>query len=334
MRKWILFLTILGSVPGLQAMEPEKTPELARVKPRAQDVALLQLLRGGYYAAASEMINSAMPLSRDVIIELRKNNRAQRVYRAALYNRYVNTVNRLIRLDLISIHDLDQDFGMYVICLEAKDGNLHGPTAKALITLLYSNAAHLIDLNHQFKYLIHYGRENVSGAVLAKAALRGYVPLVKAFLRAGANPNIKDGNGNTPLFLAIQNVHLSHADQMDVVRLLLADPAIDVEIENQWGRKVLQEAVKVKNHDVLLALIKKGANLNVVDIDDYTPLIQSVIEKDAEGARILLEHGADATLKSRYARTALDYAEMIEDPHINALIPLLKAKMEEQMEKK
>lgn len=83
----------------------------------------------------------------------------------------------------------------------------------------------------------------------------------------------------------------------------------------------------------LLALLSEsGADVDVADEDSVTPLQLASFwldeDPDATAAKLLLEHGADATHRDKHGSTALDYARSDETPAVRALehpLPATKA---------
>ncbi|MDB5673989.1 MAG: hypothetical protein JWM65_971 [Sphingomonas bacterium] len=113
-------------------------------------------------------------------------------------------------------------------------------------------------------------RDRQSGeAALHIVAKRGDTTYVNYLLARGADPNIKDGQGNTPLLVAVNSG---------------AGGVIDL-------------------------LVKGGANVNLGNGSGETPLIRAVQRRDLSLVRILLAAGADPDQSDRIAGlSARDYA--------------------------
>lgn len=88
-------------------------------------------------------------------------------------------------------------------------------------------------------------------AGLLAAARTGHAGTVKDMLAAGANVNVKDEHGNTPLLEAARNGH------DDVVRALLAAGA-DMKVRNLDSKTALMLALQNSHEDTVRALREAG----------------------------------------------------------------------------
>jgi FOG: Ankyrin repeat len=137
-----------------------------------------------------------------------------------------------------------------------------------------------------FKYLLEKNANvNIGGAkgelknqtVLYLAVTRGREDLVKDLLDRGADPNIADSEGGLPL------------------------------CEAMIGRTVNENIVKM--------LLEKGAKVNQPENNGLTPLMyiaendKAPVETRTAVAKMLLNAGADKTLKDKKGKTALDWAK-------------------------
>ena len=101
-------------------------------------------------------------------------------------------------------------------------------------------------------------RRRTASTALAWAVHLGEREMAYALLRAGANPNTRDGYGETPLTLACAN-----GDGMLVQRLLEADAAPAV---TRWnGETPLMLAAGAGSLDAVKALVQHGADVNVAE---------------------------------------------------------------------
>jgi len=94
---------------------------------------------------------------------------------------------------------------------------------------------------------------------------------IRFLVQKGANPNIRDNKGVTPLQIATR---LGYVDGVE-------------------------------------ELIKGGAQVNISDSQGETPLMSAVHQRDVALVRRLLEEGADPDLNDNSGRSARDYMELM-----------------------
>jgi hypothetical protein len=115
---------------------------------------------------------------------------------------------------------------------------------------------------------------------LGKAAREGDLARLKSLLDSGADPNRRDGNGNSPLV----------------------------------------EAVAAGQAAAARALVVAGANPNLTSSGGRTPLIAAAIGGRVEIARLLIAAGADLNIAERGAGTPLEAAEREGHAEMAALL--------------
>jgi ankyrin repeat protein len=101
---------------------------------------------------------------------------------------------------------------------------------------------------------------------------------------------------------------MEKADWEGVIKL--AEGGADVNAMNEWKETLLHHCSEPHNPQLkaLKVLIKKGAKLNVQDVDGCTPLIWAVHNNHFENAKVLIDAGADMTLIDVKGRVAKDHA--------------------------
>ncbi|KAL7796221.1 ankyrin repeat-containing domain protein [Trichoderma afarasin] len=107
---------------------------------------------------------------------------------------------------------------------------------------------------------------------------------LKLLLESHADPNVVNGYGSTPLFLA------SEMGNLESVQLLL-DYGAKPDISNMDGATALHRAVKNKHLEIVKILVQKGVDVNHAREDGSTPLYWACYSEEI--AEYLLKHGAD-----------------------------------------
>jgi ankyrin repeat protein len=101
--------------------------------------------------------------------------------------------------------------------------------------------------------------------MLFEASFNGDVERVKKSLDLGANPNIKNEFGLTPLHFSV------HKKQVEIMKFLIehgADP--NAKAVGEWTP--LHEATFVGNTDALLLLLNNGADVNAITNFSKSPI--------------------------------------------------------------
>ena len=120
---------------------------------------------------------------------------------------------------------------------------------------------------------------------------------VTLLLRAGARARAADRYGLTPLHLAVANGNTVIAN-----RLLKA--GADPEARDASGETLLMIAVRNGNTELVTALLESGAQVNATDTaTDQTALMWAVRANQPAAARLLIEHGADVSKRTRTGPT-------------------------------
>lgn len=129
------------------------------------------------------------------------------------------------------------------------------------------------------------------------------IDAAEQLLKNGANVNARNRHGETLLMTC---VHSSIAVDM------LIKYRADVSLKDNDGNTALHYAVSYWNNDyVIKALIDAGAPVDAMDDTGFTPLMMVSSSNNYQIARLLLERGADHTLKDREGYTAIEIARQI-----------------------
>ncbi len=131
---------------------------------------------------------------------------------------------------------------------------------------------------------------------------------VKKMLQEGFNPNIKDGNNDLPLHIAVKK------ENFLMTELLLRHGA-EANVRNAWNNTPLHLAASIsRNSEIIRLLLKYGAKVNETGNDGWiggwTPLHFAVKNNsDIEIILLLLENGANVKIYNDQEKTPLEIAE-------------------------
>ncbi|CAM9164627.1 unnamed protein product, partial [Heterosigma akashiwo] len=126
------------------------------------------------------------------------------------------------------------------------------------------------------------------------AAMYGHFEVTKLLCEAGADPEIRNDNGNTPLLLA------SEKGFIRLVKYYLEERKCDIDVRNIWKANPLQMACVFGNKDIVEYLVEeRGASLDVRNKYGATPLHFAFAGGQTEIIRYLLIKGLAGEFESR-----------------------------------
>jgi ankyrin repeat protein len=185
---------------------------------------------------------------------------------------------------------------VYVKLANRKDGSAGNLDDQFIQSATWGNL-------ERMKYLHRRGANinftNFSGeTALIMAVRKQKYDMAKYLLENGADVNAKDRLGNTSLLIAIMY------RSSDTMTKMIIDNKADLNVTGGSGNTALLEAI-YRNRKMARYLIKKGADVNLMNTQNVTPLIMALKENDTGLAKMLLDKGADVKMKDNHGRTAL-----------------------------
>ncbi len=127
-----------------------------------------------------------------------------------------------------------------------------------------------------------------------KAANKGNLAGVKAFLLKGTDVDARDAYDRTPLMYMVSS--------LESVQYLV-DKGADVNARDDLGETPLMKAAWIGQLDVVEFLVAQGADVNARSASGETPLMRAV--RNLAVAKCLVDHGADVNAKDDRGESVL-----------------------------
>lgn len=155
---------------------------------------------------------------------------------------------------------------------------------------------------------------------LSYAAEKGRFDIIAPLLEKGANPNLRDKNGLTPLAYAVKNDHRNATATI----LQKTQFELGLNVEGGDGKTLLHRAVENKRSSEITALLlEQGGRIdpNIPDFEGLTPLASAAREGNFSAVQALLRSPTVEINKAdREGNTALHHAVKKNDPGIIELL--------------
>jgi len=131
-------------------------------------------------------------------------------------------------------------------------------------------------------------RDDMKNNPFLYAGAEGYIDILKLTIEAGADPSVTNRYGGTALIPASEHGYV------DVIKELLTSTDVDVNHVNNLGWTALLEAIILGNGDekqqqTVQLLIDHGANVNIPDNKNVTPLQHARAKRFKEIEQTLLK---------------------------------------------
>lgn len=137
------------------------------------------------------------------------------------------------------------------------------------------------------------------------AVAKGSKKLVDLFILAGINVDVRNNDGESALQIAQRN-------GFTIIANILLAAGADADVKNAAGLTPLQIVLGKKTpgyKELAEQLVMVGADVNVRDQKGWTPLMQAISTADQDMVALLLNNGADPTLKTPKGDNALVLAQ-------------------------
>lgn len=206
---------------------------------------------------------------------------------AAYYNSEPDIIKLLIQAGA-DINERDHSYGKTVLMWAIESCHMHEKSNTKMIESLIDLGSNLFLCDHEGKCGWHY---------LCKHSK--YFDL-KRILEKVPNINIKDKEGSTPLMKSL-------IFSVNEVELFL-QAGSDVNAKNKRKLTVLMQAIQVSpdNSEIIKLLLAYGANIEAVFHEGFSVLMVAIIWKSPiENIKPLIHAGAKINARNKYKTTAL-----------------------------
>ena len=136
-------------------------------------------------------------------------------------------------------------------------------------------------------------------APLAVAAMTGQYKIAEFLLENGALPNLQNQAGYSALSFAVKS-------SLDIVKLIVKNGGDLFQLQKH-NETLLHCACKKGLVDVIEYLLDQKLDINAVTDKGSTPLHIAIRERHNEAAHLLIQRGADTTIKDKSGKIPFDY---------------------------
>ncbi|XP_039290548.1 fibronectin type 3 and ankyrin repeat domains protein 1 [Nilaparvata lugens] len=149
---------------------------------------------------------------------------------------------------------------------------------------------------------------------LMEAAWRGQLDCARLLVDSGAHWNATDNHGCSAVHYAVDN------SQINILKMAI-EMGADINLKDANGWSPLMRGVLLNSKtEVLEELLKNGADVNATDKRGQSALMQAILALNTDGVRMLLKSGASTGLSNMYNNTAIDMAGLLQDKELETIL--------------
>lgn len=129
---------------------------------------------------------------------------------------------------------------------------------------------------------------------------QGHFNVLRKLLKAGANPNVYDAEGEPLIFIPVVN------GDYESLEVLLESDFSDINIKSlDSATSALTTAVGLEDLEMVKYLIKAGADVNCIDESGKSPLLLALQDGKFKIAQYLMKQGSDVNIVDGLGQSAL-----------------------------
>ena len=177
----------------------------------------------------------------------------------------------------------------------------------------FSNAVSRNDLK-TITYLIKYVKDidqpNIIGVTpLMKAVGKNNIDVVNLLLSNGANSLLKDTEGNSLAYYALESYKPKKPEEFDQKITLLQQKGVDFTEHQAEGETLWHLAVKENDIELLKRIAKLNIPMNIKNNEGNTALhLAAMKATNTDLLKFLLKEGADKSIQTSFEETVFDLA--------------------------
>lgn len=168
-----------------------------------------------------------------------------------------------------------------------------------------------LDPNCRIQYISHE-RRRMNNYLLHIAIIHRNFDIVKYLIDIGADLEVKDDFGSTALLIATDEYDPEDEVDHDIIMLLINRGA-NIHAQTPNGITPLYHAVIADDVNLTKLLLDNGANINDIYFHNISLLHLASEHQNLDMIRLLLDYGVDPTILDREGRSAENYLMDMED---------------------
>lgn len=168
------------------------------------------------------------------------------------------------------------------------------------LTIVKSLSKHLKDIDH---------RNEQGQTALSLAVMRNSFDVIHYLIKLGASTAVKDSKGNSLFYYLLQSLRAGKMAAFKKKASLLVSEDLSVHDLHKDGNSLYHLAAETNNTSLIRWVNSKKIDINAKNNVGMTPLhIAIITAKDDKVIRLLLDLGADKTIKTAFGESSLALA--------------------------